>query len=48
MAAGIAALDRLDPDDVEEHRFGAPEASACQNCDFFGHVLELLLIAGAK
>ena len=47
-AAGIAALDRVHADNVEEHRFGAPEASACQDCDFFGHVLKLLLIAGAK
>jgi hypothetical protein len=32
-SAGVAAFDLLHPDDVEEHRFGAPEAAACQYCD---------------
>src|SRR4030095_87116 len=32
-AAGVAALDLLHPDDIEEHRLGAPEAAACQYRD---------------
>ena len=36
-SAGIAALDLLDPDDIEEHGLGAPEAPAREDCDFVGH-----------
>ena len=37
MPTGVAALNRLYPDDIKEHRFGAPEASARENCDLIGH-----------
>ena len=38
MAADIAAFDRADPDQILEHRLGAPEAPARQNRLLFGHV----------
>ena len=44
VPAGVAALDLFDPDDVEEHRFGAPKASAREDCDLFGHVPLLLVM----
>jgi hypothetical protein len=37
VPAGIAAFDLVDPDNVEEHGFGAPEAPAGKHCDFLGH-----------
>ena len=37
VAASLAAFDGLHSDDVNEHRLGTPEASACQDCHLFGH-----------
>ena len=31
IAADISAFDFTDADDIAKHRFGAPEASACNN-----------------
>ena len=39
LPAGIAAFDRLHSDDIEEHRLGAPETSACEHRHFIGHLL---------
>ena len=36
-AAGITARHRIHADHVEEYRFGAPEAPACEDCDLFCH-----------
>jgi hypothetical protein len=47
MAAGVAAFDGPNSDDVEEHGFGAPEAPARQDCDFLCHV-SAPAVSGAK
>src|SRR5437868_14488458 len=47
-AAGITALDRFDPDDIEEHRLGAPETSAGEDCDLIGHGTAPWRLPGAE
>ena len=37
LPAGVAAFDRLDPEQVEENRLGAPETATGQDRGFVGH-----------